>query len=63
MNIMLQEGRSVLAGAFAEAAVADIQTAQPEDDILSDVGGMIGDALEMTSGEYEMEARSNLAGV
>jgi len=42
--------------------VADIEATDPEDDVFGDVGGVIGDALEMASGQDELQARTHKRG-
>src|ERR1700730_13265040 len=39
--------------------MAYVEAAHPENDVLRDVGGMVGDALEVSRGENELHARTD----
>src|ERR1700675_3294897 len=43
--------------------MTDIKPADPEDDVLGNVGGVVGDALEMPGGENELHSRTDERGL
>ena len=45
------------------AAVADFQAAHPEENVLGDIGGVVGDAFEMAGGENVVEIGRRQRGV
>ena len=54
----------VLVGADHETtSVTDIETTDPEDDVLGNVGGVVGDAFEVAGGKNELEARAHQRGL
>ena len=50
-------------GGLRGAAVADFEAANPEENVFGDIGGVVGDAFEMTGSEYEVEIGSGEAGI
>src|SRR5882672_11739425 len=44
-------------------AVADVEAADPENDVFGDVGGVVGDAFEMARGQDELEAGAHERGL
>src|SRR5882672_2250513 len=44
-------------------AVADVEAADPVDDVFGDVGGVVGDAFEMARGQDELKAGTDERGL
>src|SRR5580658_3945286 len=59
MNIVLQ----LLARHLRVATVANIPSAKPEQNVLGNIGGMIGNAFQVPGGEYQMENRVHAMGI
>src|SRR5947208_12532733 len=43
--------------------MADVKSADPEDDVFGNVGSVVGDALEVTRGENELHAGAHQLGL
>src|SRR5260370_8369208 len=57
-------GLAVLLGVESErTAGADVETADPEDDVLGNIGGVVRDAFEVARGKYELKARTHERGL
>src|SRR5205823_5122485 len=44
-------------------SVTNIETTDPEDDVLGNVGGVVGDAFKVAGGKNELEARAHQRGL
>src|SRR6202171_4502407 len=57
-------GLAGLLGADTKAtAVADVETTDPKNDVLGNVGGVVRDAFEVTRGKNELKARAHERGL